>query len=276
MLKSNAQTFENNFLGDDFMLYKGVYFKLKEDAISGFNHVFYEDIKYCQSLYDKKVIYPETKFFFRTEKDSLANKIFLVDKIISKNGNVHSGLSSLYDNPIFILKDTVTKKIIYYKYDKQYEFNFPFITTKINFDEKAFCTKIESQKDDFTNVLKFNSPISNNYEISPMIIYKEINDSKSKYFLSLRTNGSTVNVDGTGVIILFSDGSKWTKPVKINVKAGKDNFIYTAFINLTPEDLNIFSTKKIKKYRLYIYDEIINPSDADKFNIYVNCIKNKL
>jgi hypothetical protein len=272
ILKSNAQTFEPNFLGEDFLQYKGVLLKLQDDAIFGFTYAFYSDLKYCQS-YDNNVIYPDIKYKFNTVKDSLTNRIFVVDNIVDNNGNAYSGSSSFLDKPLFVLKDTTTKQIIYFKYDKQYENNFPFNTSKIAYDEKAICSKIERQIDDFTGVVKLNSPISTNYKIASMIIYKEISKTKTSYFLSLRTIGSTVNVNGTGATILFDDGTKWAKPVKIDVEADKNGFEYTAFITLTQADLVTFSTKKIKKYRLYIYDEEINPSDADKFKIYMKCIK---
>ncbi len=106
-----------------------------------------------------------------------------------------------------------------------------------------------------------------------MIIYKHINKGKSVYYLSLRTYGSTVNVNETGVIILFTDGTKWTRQSKIDVDAESSGFEYSAFITLALTDLTTFSTKKIKKFRLYIYDEVVNSSDADKFKLFVKCVK---
>ncbi|SFI14090.1 hypothetical protein [Halpernia frigidisoli] len=74
-LKVQAQTtFEQNYLGDEFSLYKGVLLKLIDNPISGFDHTFYSDIKYCQSAYDNNVIYPDTKYNFVTVKDSLKNR----------------------------------------------------------------------------------------------------------------------------------------------------------------------------------------------------------
>jgi hypothetical protein len=269
----NGQTFEPNFLGDEFLQYKGVLLKLKDNANSGFSFAFYSDLKYCQSEYDNNVIYPDTKFNFNTVVDSLANRIFMVVNIVDKNGSTFSESSSILSKPLFVLKDTLTKQIIYYKYDKKYEHKFPFNTSKISYNLNDVCSKLERKMDDFTGVIKLNSPISNNYEISSMIIYKEIDKTKTSYFLSLRTKGSTVNVDGTGATILFDDGTKWIKPVKIDVEAEEDGFEYSAFITLSQADLITFSTKKIQKYRLYIYDKEINTSEADKFKIYVNCIK---
>lgn len=274
-LKSNAQIYEHNFLGEDFLLYKGVFVKLKDGALSGFGHTFYSDLKYCQSAYDNNVIYPNTKYNYNTEKDSLVNHIFIVENIVDKNGITWNDKikSSYLDKPLIVLKDTLTKQIIYYKYDKEYENNFPFNTSKISYDEKVFCSKLKREIDDFTGEIKISSPISSGRQLSPMTIYKHINKSKTVYYLRLRTYGSTLNVSETGVIVLFTDGTKWIKQSKIDVDAESNGFEYSAFINLTPTDLISFSTKKIKKFRLYIYDKEVNSSDADKFKLFVKCVK---
>jgi hypothetical protein len=271
-IHSKAQTFEPNFLGNDFQLYKGSLLKLKDDAITGFSFSFYSDIKYCKTDYDNNVVYPDLQYNFNTAKDSLANRVFKVDDIVDNDGVSLKNSSSL-DNKIFILKDVTTNQIIYFKYDSENDFNFPFNTSKIVLDEKIFCSKIERSIDDFTGNIKFNSPLFTNLGIASTIIYKEIKNNKTVYFLSLKTSGSTVIVNGIGVTILFTDGTKWVKSSKVDIQAENEGFVYSSFINLTPADLITFSTKKIKKFRLNIFDEEINSSEADKFKIYVKCIK---
>lgn len=276
LLKVNGQTtFEHNFLGEEFTLYKGTLLKLIDNPISGFNHAFYADLKYCQSAYDNNVIYPDKKYNFVTVKDSLKNRVFLVEDIIDKTGKEWNETSNSYyfAKPIFVLKDTLNGQKIYYKYDKEYEHNFPFNTSKINYPADYFCSKIDKQIDDFTNEVKFSSPLMSGRQLSSMIIYKHINKGKTVYYLSLRTYGSTVNVNENGVIILFQDGTKWSRASKIDVEADSKGFEYSAFITLTPADLTTFTTKKIKKFRLYIYDEEVNSSDAEKFRLYTQCIK---
>jgi|BioPla2DNA2_1021312.scaffolds.fasta_scaffold36365_2 hypothetical protein len=270
-----AQTFKENFLGDDFMQYKGAFFKLKDNAISGFSHAFYGDLKYCQKPYDNNVIYPDTKYKFNTVKDSLVKRIFLVEDIIGKDGNTFSG-GSYFDKPIFLLRDTTTKEAIYYLYDKQYEHNFPFLTSQITIDINALCSKIEKRTDDFTNEVTINNPIIEGRQISSMILYKSVKSGKVSYSLSLRTYGSTVNVGETGVIILFDDGTKMSKPtVKIDVDSDEKGFKYSAYIPLTEIEVKSLTTKKIKKFRLYIYDEEVSPGFAEKFTYYVKCVMEK-
>jgi hypothetical protein len=268
-----SQVFKPNFLGEDFLLYKGVYFKLQEDATSGFNHAFYKDLANCQSHYDSNVIYPDSQYNFNTVKDSLANRIFKVENIIDKSGATFTG-SSYLDKPIFVLKDTLNNQFIYYKYDSKYEHNFPFNTSKTVIDEKALCSRLERQIDEFTGEIKINSPMMNGSEISSLIVYKNINKVHTSYYLSLETHGSTAVVDGKGATILFTDGTKWTKPVKIDVDVDTKGFNYSAFISLTQTDIATLSNKKIKKFRLYIYDEEVSSNEADKFKAFLKCIKN--
>jgi hypothetical protein len=271
-IKLNAQNFEHNYLGKDFLLYKGALFKLKDDAISGFNHTFYADLKNCQSSFDDNVIYPEKQYYFKTTKDSLTNRIFIVENIIDKSGKSLDNSST--EKPIFILKDSISKKMIYFKYDEEYEHNFCFNTSKIKYDESNFCSKVERQVDDFTGEITISSPRITGGKLSPIIIYKYVKKGKpTLYYLGLRTYGSTVNVYEKGVTILFDDGTKWYKQSKIDVQADNNGFEYSAFILLNASDLLTFTTKKIKKFRLYIYDGAINTSDADKFNLFIKCVK---
>lgn len=273
--KAPAQTFEQNFLGDEFLFYKGVLLKLTDNSTSNFNLAFYSDIKYCQSGYDRNVIYQDKNHNSQTEKDSLANRIFIVENIVDKTGkdwNETTPISRL-DQPIFILKDKLRGQIIYFRYDKDHEGDFPFKTSKINYPADYYCSQIERIKDEFTNELKFYTPSMMDGEISPVSIVKVIDKGKSVYYLSLNTIGSSVNVSKKGVIILFEDGTKWTRNEKIDVDAGSDGFEYSAFITLSPTDLTTFSTKKIKKFRLYVYDQEVNSKNAERFKMFTGCIR---
>lgn len=52
----------------------------------------------------------------------------------------------------------------------------------------------------------------------------------------------------------------------------KDQYEYTAFVPVTAADLLALSTKRIKKYRLYIFDEDVSASEADKFSLFTKCV----
>jgi hypothetical protein len=275
VLKSNAQTLESNFLGDDFLQYKGVYFTIKDDKKSGLSCMMYDSLIYLQKPYDKNVIYPESKNSPYSNYDSLQGRTFVVDNIVDKAGAdwTVEKKGNVFDKPIMMLRDTITNQVIYYSYDASSSYNFIFNTSKIVFDQKFACSKIERKIDDFTKEININSPITSRYSISPMIIYKDIIKGNAVYRLNLTTTGSTINVNETGVIILFDDGTKWTKQSKINVSAGSYGYQYTSYITLNANDLITFSTKKIKKFRLYIYDQEVSSNDGDMFKMYVKCVK---
>ena len=109
---------------------------------------------------------------------------------------------------------------------------------------------------------------------SSVVFIKIIENKKSPtYYLSLTTHGETVNVDGKGVIILFTDGTKWTAPNEtIDVEAETSNFEYSAFASLTNADMITFQNKKIKKFRLYIYDKEVDVDLSDKLMVYAKCL----
>lgn len=268
----NAQTFSENYLGSDFMIYKGVLFKLRDSAISGFSHSFYSDLKDCQKIYDNNVIYPETTYTFNTQKDSLMNRIFRVEDIIGKDGNPFS-VNSYSEKPIFLLRDTTSKQAIYYFFDKDYEHNFPFLTTKTTYNPTILCEQNMREVDEFTNEININTPYPALGESSSVILYKSIKTGKTVYYLALQTNGSTLNVSKQGVTVLFEDGTKFIKPTAaLDIDAADDGYAYSAFIPITLSEVQMFTKNRIKKFRLYIYDGEITPQTAEKFTIWSKCV----
>ena len=147
------------------------------------------------------------------------------------------------------------------------DLNFPFLTSKIYFPENEVCSKINKKVDDFTNEIEFFSPSK-----SPKII-KNINGKTSTYYLYLSSLGQTYNPNIKGIIILFKDGTKMIKDVKISSQATAYGHNYSCNVLLNQNDLNILSTKNIKKYRLYIYDSEVSSIDSEKFRLQVKCIQ---
>ena len=88
--------------------------------------------------------------------------------------------------------------------------------------------------------------------------------------------GVIVFFGGGPIIILdicFLNLNKTTQ--KVDVEAESSNFEYRAFITLTPNDLILLKSKKIAKFRLYIYDNSIDEYFAEKFINYVKCVIDK-
>jgi hypothetical protein len=271
-LKSQQSvSFRKNFIGEDFLKYKGAIFKLDTSVIEpSLNYSFYSDFKYCYSALNSKVVYPCKDRYYTTCKDSLKNRQFLVKNIVTKYG-VESKAGDIED-PIFVLEDNKTKQIIYYRYNRSHEYLFPFLTSEIYYNSDDYCDKVSVVKDDFTDKITISSPYYVSVENYPVVIFRFVKNGQSNYYLSLHSQGSTVNVDIRGVIVIFDDGTKWTNNSEIDVDATENGFDYKAFIKLTPSDLSLFSTKRISKYRLYIYDTSLNYHKSSVIKIFINCV----
>lgn len=126
--------------------------------------------------------------------------------------------------------------------------------------------------DEFTGEIRIDCPVLGNPQNTIHLI-KNISAGRAVYFMRLMTHGSSVVVDGTGVILLFSDGSKITKPsVEIDVDVSDNGYEYTAFFLVNLTDLKTLASKDLKKYRLYIFDGVVNEKDSEDFRIYASQI----
>jgi hypothetical protein len=163
---------------------------------------------------------------------------------------------------------------IYYEYNTRYSSDLELsVVGSLQYPEGYWCNKLESKKDEFTGEISIKNPYTSN---SAEYIYKIINKSDTTFYLSLKASGSTVSVDGKGVIILFENGLKLEKPdEKIDVKVGKNDYDYSCFIELSKEDLQVLRKNKITKYRLYIYDTNVSSFGAESLVGFINCIIDK-
>lgn len=94
--------------------------------------------------------------------------------------------------------------------------------------------------------------------------------------MSIRVFGSTINVNITGVIILLNNGDKIERPeAKIDSKVSRNGsgYTYSAFISLSPAEIEKLSQNIITDVRLYIYDSTIKK--GKKLQEYLKCIAEK-
>lgn len=108
--------------------------------------------------------------------------------------------------------------------------------------------KVDKTKDEIT----LRTPISPKVQM-----VKLIQDYVPTYYIRFKTTTSKLINHITGVFVLFNDGTKWTKAdEQVVYKSSKGNeYIYWSSVILTPTDLKLFSTKRIKKYTLYQWEE---------------------
>jgi hypothetical protein len=159
---------------------------------------------------------------------------------------------------------------IFYKYDPKYEYSFELsVVGGLDYPEGYFCDKIEHKVDKFENKETFYTPTENGISF-----IKTIENGNSIIYLSVRENGSTLNYDIQGLYILFSDGSKFTKPneeIDVDVSSGS-GWIYSAFINLSQEEMELLSEKNITDTKLYIYEGTVDNESATKIREYLKCL----
>lgn len=134
--------------------------------------------------------------------------------------------------------------------------------------------KLDRRVDDFTGEIKISTPYYIGINQQPARMLKYIKDGAVTYFLSLSAIGSTLNVSEKGVIVLFTDGTKWHREdeeIDTDSHSG-DGWLYSAFIRISEEDLKTFASKKINKFRLYIYDQQLSIAQQNNFLVNVNAI----
>lgn len=246
-LVSFAQNYKNIFLGKDAYAYKGVYLKYKDKLILTPSYSFYE--KKPTKAFQLPVYKRTEKYEFITDTTKLTNREFLVVNVepfipkikISRNRDTFDYVFEMNDG----------KETLYYVYDGEYDFNFPFLVKGFEYTTNYANKFINKRFDEFEEKTTYITPI-----LDDMVLSKHIKDNDVKYYLSLYTIGSTLNYGGKGVFVIFEDGTKWVKESEeIDVENIKgSNWGYKAFIPLNQKDLEIFSNKVVKKFRLYIYD----------------------
>jgi hypothetical protein len=95
------------------------------------------------------------------------------------------------------------------------------------------------------------------------------------YYINITNIGKTVSVDAKGAIILFSDGSKFEKNEKVDVRVNdKAEYEYNSLIKLSAEELDLFLNKDISDTRLYIYDNSLSKDQSYLVKTYFKCMIN--
>jgi hypothetical protein len=159
---------------------------------------------------------------------------------------------------------------IYYEYDTEFKHNLELtVVGGLKFPEDYWCNKFTIHKDKFEDKTSYYSPQESGFSV-----IKIVSNGITKYYLKVEAGGSTPKIDGKGLYLLFDDGSKINKRnEEIDLDVGNNGgYIYSAFTNLSNEDLEILKTKKLTDKRLYIYDGIVEPESANIIQEYIKCV----
>lgn len=96
---------------------------------------------------------------------------------------------------------------------------------------------------------------------------------RKEILLTLQTTSNTLTVEGKGAKILLENNEMIELPYEIDVEASNGTYLYNLTWWLTSEELDILSSVKIKKFRLYIFDEEVISVDADRIKKGLACLK---
>lgn len=96
-------------------------------------------------------------------------------------------------------------------------------------------------------------------------------------YLTVGVYGETLNVGEKGVSLLLSNGDIYELTEKeVDVDANSLNneadWIYSSFIKLKPEDIELFINNPIVSAKLYIYDKNFTALESLKFIADLNCL----
>lgn len=102
-------------------------------------------------------------------------------------------------------------------------------------------------------------------------------EGETTIYLTVGVYGQTLNVGEMGVSLLLSNGDVYELPEEeVDVDANSLNdeadWIYSSFIRLKPEDIELFSHNPIISAKLYIYDKNFTALESIKFLSDLNCL----
>jgi len=214
---------------------------------------------------DKKRHYGAKKKDYRSPYSSL-NKI----EFIVKSATPNSSRTWMLE-----LENTSTSELVYFEYKKSYT-KSKHTDSELSFYEipnAIYSAQISSRKDKLEDKITYSTPYGENVAFT-----KVVRGADVVIYLSLSTYGSTLNVLEKGATILFTDGTQLNFPdIDIETKAhtatSLSGYDYSIFKSLTAEEIEMFSTKTIEYFKLYIYDRDINEKDGKKYNAYMNLLK---
>lgn len=195
------------------------------------------------------------------KSDDLANIKFTVSEI-----------DDLSDGKILMTLLGDAGQTRYFLYHQNMSNWFPFIVQDINYNSPTICSKITVSKDNFTKAEKYTIPYKRKRGYDLYVTVEK--DKPAKIFIHLSASGSTVNVGQNEVKLLLEDEKVLTKKSigPIDVDTEEYGYNYSAVVEISETEAHILSRKKLKEFRLFVYDGSITEHDSEMFRRYMKCI----
>ncbi len=266
----NGQTPQKYFLGSDYHLYKGVVLEFDNHSTHLYTQFYssYSIFNRTQFDRERRVLYRDhskgTLAQYYTTPDSLFNRVFLVTDIIESDELKYS------DDPLLVLEDTLTKQVIYFRYNKRVGHYWPFFSEEIEYDKELLCSYIVRRYDRFTNTTTINTPLLHAGKTYFTILMKHIEGNSTKYYLSLHLSTEINSGTGSSVILLFEDDIRINKQADVKFDGATRTgdsywYEYKAMVPLNQNDLNTIVSKELIGFRLHVYDRFEPDNYKRKF-----------
>ncbi|WP_379963923.1 hypothetical protein [Epilithonimonas sp. UC225_85] len=154
---------------------------------------------------------------------------------------------------LFLLINTYAFSQVSYQYDSQYK-------------DEDYCKFIDKIGDDFSDKINIMSP-----DLLGISFMQVVQKGKTNNYLSVSVPGYSYSSNEKGLYLKFSDGSFFKKPMAtVDSEASSNGYIYTSFISLTKDDIQILKTKEIIAKKVGTYQD--KYSDGILSSIYAKCI----
>jgi hypothetical protein len=120
--------------------------------------------------------------------------------------------------------------------------------------------EVTSSTDSFTGVTTKNTEM-----MRIAAIHERGRDSIVEYSLNLEISAPTVSYSAVGAFVLFEDGSIWKRESEELTVTYRNGYKYSCYISLSPEEVKLFSEKKIDKIKLYVFENSMSEVHAVQF-----------
>ena len=153
-----------------------------------------------------------------------------------------------------------------------------FFLTTITFhvyaqNDSAACSQITENYNEFESETTYRTPLSKNCSLTKIVKAKKV-----IYYLYLKATGYSASFAEKGVKIILSDKQILSFPdEEIDLKIDEDGsrYVYSAFIRLPIEKINLLKKYGVVKWKLYVYESGYSEDETTEFMAQVNCLSNK-
>jgi hypothetical protein len=160
-----------------------------------------------------------------------------------------------------------------------FNLSFALFSQPLCSDTVNVCNLINVKTNDFDDEIHLSTPTVLGFVELPLSYHIFVSTSKPSLekILYLSTWDPNLSYGGRGVDILFANGKKINKDIKVDVEVYNGyNYIYKAFIKLNKSDIELFKKQEVVKFRLYIYEHELDEYQKCIFKRLFNCMIPKI